>query len=71
MMIDHGKQDARKEAQQLIAEAQAARVQAHVRIMLSLLPRTEAARSEQQSAGVEQQLAGFARRGNCGQGHTT
>ena len=34
-MIDHDKQDARKEAQQLIAEAQAARVQAHVRAMLS------------------------------------
>jgi hypothetical protein len=36
-MIDQGQQDARKEAHQLIAEAQAARVQAHVRAMLSRL----------------------------------
>jgi hypothetical protein len=71
MMIDQGKQDAWKEAQQLIAEAQAARVQAHVRAMLSRLPSAVAAHGEQQRAGVEQQLAGFARRGNCGRGHTT
>jgi hypothetical protein len=36
-MIDHNQQNSRKEAQQLIAEAQAARVQAHVRAMLSRL----------------------------------
>jgi hypothetical protein len=36
-MIDHSKQDSPKEAQQLIADAQAARVQAHVRAMLSRL----------------------------------
>jgi hypothetical protein len=36
-MIDQDQQDPRKEAQQLIAEAQAARVQAHVRAMLSRL----------------------------------
>jgi hypothetical protein len=36
-MIDQGQQNARKEAQQLIADAQAARVQAHVRAMLSRL----------------------------------
>jgi hypothetical protein len=29
-----------------------------------------AVRGEQQPAGVEQQLTGFARPGNCGQGHT-
>jgi hypothetical protein len=70
MMIDHGKQDARKEAQQLIAEAQAARVQAHVRAMLSRLPLAVAAHGEQR-VGVEQQPEGFARRGNCGREHTT
>jgi hypothetical protein len=36
-MIDQSKQDSPKEAQQLIADAQAARVQAHVRAMLSRL----------------------------------
>ncbi len=36
-MIDQGQQNSRKEAQQLIADAQAARVQAHVRAMLSRL----------------------------------
>jgi len=34
-MMDQGRQDIRKDAQQLIAEAQAARVQADVRAMLS------------------------------------
>jgi hypothetical protein len=70
-MINQSKQGSRKEAKQLIAEAQAARVQAHVRTMLSRLPLAGAARGEQQRAGVEQQLAGFAQRRNCGRGHTT
>lgn len=37
-MIDRSRQDPRKEVQQLIAEAQAARVQAHIRAMLCRLP---------------------------------
>jgi hypothetical protein len=67
--MDQSAQDPRKAAKQLIAEAQAARVQAHVRAMLSRLP-SRAARGERQPADVEQQLTGFARRGNCGRGHT-
>ena len=38
VMIDRSAQDPRKEVQQLIAKAQAARVQAHVRAMLFRLP---------------------------------
>jgi hypothetical protein len=47
-MIDQGKQHARTEATQLIAEAQAARVQAHVRTMLARLRSAVAVRGEQQ-----------------------
>jgi hypothetical protein len=47
-MTDQGTQDTRKAAKQLIAEAQAARVQAHVRAMLSRLPLAVVARGEQQ-----------------------
>ena len=36
-MLHQGRQDLRKETQHLIAEAQAARVQEHVRAMLSQL----------------------------------
>ena len=67
--MGQGAQDPRKEAKQLIAEAQAARVQAHVRAMLSRRP-SRAVRGERQPAGVEQQLTGFAPRRNCGRGRT-
>lgn len=63
MMMRQSTQVPRNEAHQVIAEAQAARVQVHVRAMLSRLSSAVAVREEQRPTDVERQLAD--RRENC------
>ncbi len=68
-MMGQNTQDRREVGRRLIAEAQAARIQAHVRTVLSRISAAAAVRGKQ-PAGTEQRLIGFARRGNCGRGKT-